>query len=252
MSVVASLFTTNCDWPITALLPIFGIGIVFLGLSAAMFGGWLEREGPRKAAFVAALCWSGGFFLSAFGVYIHQLWLLWMGLGVVGGIGLGLGYISPVSTLIKWFPDRRGMATGMAIMGFGGGAMIGSPLANLLIAHFKSSSSSGVWETDDGVGGHLSCVDDGRRVRLSRPASRLEAADLDADDATEGNDRRGTRRTPKCAQDAAVLARMGRALLQRHSRYRRLGDGVANAAGNLRWHAHRSTRGGLRCARSGR
>ena len=112
-----------------------------------MFGGWLEREGPRKAAFVAALCWSGGFFLSAFGVYIHQLWLLWMGLGVVGGIGLGLGYISPVSTLIKWFPDRRGMATGMAIMGFGGGAMIGSPLANLLIAHFKSPMSSGVWET---------------------------------------------------------------------------------------------------------
>ena len=147
MSIVESLFTTSCDWPITALLPIFGIGIVFLGLSAAMFGGWLEREGPRKAAFVAALCWSGGFFLSAFGVYIHQLWLLWMGLGVVGGIGLGLGYISPVSTLIKWFPDRRGMATGMAIMGFGGGAMIGSPLANLLIANFKSPSSIGVWET---------------------------------------------------------------------------------------------------------
>ena len=113
------------------------IGIVFLGLSAAVFGGWLERAGPRKAGVVAAFCWGGGFLIGAYAVYIHQLWLLWLGVGVIGGIGLGLGYISPVSTLIKWFPDRRGMATGMAIMGFGGGAMIGSPLANLLINHFK-------------------------------------------------------------------------------------------------------------------
>ena len=115
-----------------------------LGLSAAMFGGWLERAGPRKAGFVAALCWGGGFLIAALGVYVHQLWLLWIGLGVIGGIGLGLGYISPVSTLVKWFPDRRGMATGMAIMGFGGGAMIGSPLANLLMNHFKNPTSVGV------------------------------------------------------------------------------------------------------------
>ncbi len=147
IGIASALFTTNCDWPVTALLPIFGIGIVVLGMSAALFGGWLERAGPRKAGFVAALCWSGGFFISAFGVYVHQLWMLWIGLGVVGGVGLGLGYISPVSTLVKWFPDRRGMATGMAIMGFGGGAMIGSPLANLLINHFKSPTSVGVWET---------------------------------------------------------------------------------------------------------
>ncbi len=105
-----------------------------LGLSAALFGGWLERVGPRKAAAVAALCWGGGFLIGAVAVHIHQLWLLCLGLGLIGGIGLGLGYISPVSTLIKWFPDRRGMATGMAIMGFGGGAMIGAPLANLLMA----------------------------------------------------------------------------------------------------------------------
>src|SRR5208283_6033728 len=90
----------------------------------AGFGGWVERQGPRKAGFVAALCWGGGFILSALGVYLHQLWILWLSLGVLGGIGLGLGYISPVSTLVKWFPDRRGMATGMAIMGFGGGAML--------------------------------------------------------------------------------------------------------------------------------
>ncbi len=146
-SVMSDLFTTSCDWQVTNLLIIFTIGIVMLGLSAAVFGGWLERAGPRKAGVVAALCWSGGFFISAFGVYVHQLWILWLGLGLIGGVGLGLGYISPVSTLVKWFPDRRGMATGMAIMGFGGGAMIGSPLANLLINYFKTPTSVGVWQT---------------------------------------------------------------------------------------------------------
>ena len=142
-----SLTTTSCDWPVSSLLLTFEIGIVFLGISAAMFGGWLERAGPRKAGVVAALCWGGGFFIGAYAIHIHQLWLLWLGLGVIGGFGLGLGYISPVSTLIKWFPDRRGMATGMAIMGFGGGAMIGSPLANLLINYFKTPTDVGVWQT---------------------------------------------------------------------------------------------------------
>jgi MFS family permease len=147
MSLGEALFTTTCNWRVSDLLVVFTIGIVVLGLSAALFGGWLERAGPRKAGFVAALCWGGGFLLSALGVYLHQLWILWASLGALGGIGLGLGYISPVSTLVKWFPDRRGMATGMAIMGFGGGAMIGSPLANLLMNHFKTPDSSGVWET---------------------------------------------------------------------------------------------------------
>jgi MFS family permease len=146
-SVLGDLFAASCDWQVTNLLMIFTIGIVVLGLSAAMFGGWLERAGPRKAGFVAALCWGGGFLIAASGVYVHQLWLLWIGLGVIGGVGLGLGYISPVSTLVKWFPDRRGMATGMAIMGFGGGAMIGSPLANLLMNYFKSPTSVGVTQS---------------------------------------------------------------------------------------------------------
>ncbi len=128
------LTTTTCNWPDSSTVVTFEIGIVFLGISAALFGGWLERAGPRKAGLVAALCWGGGFLISALAVYVHQLWLLYLGLGLVGGFGLGLGYISPVSTLIKWFPDRRGMATGMAIMGFGGGAMIGAPLANLLMS----------------------------------------------------------------------------------------------------------------------
>ncbi len=142
-----ALFATNCDWTQFDLGWMFTLFFVFLGCSAAVWGGWVEREGPRKAAFVAALCWCGGLLISAFGVYVHQLWLMWLGSGVIGGIGLGLGYISPVSTLIKWFPDRRGMATGMAIMGFGGGAMIGSPLANLLMNAFQTRTSPGVWQT---------------------------------------------------------------------------------------------------------
>lgn len=126
---------------------MYTLFFVFLGSSAALFGRWLEQAGPRKAGFISALCWCGGLVISSFGVYIHQLWLLWLGAGVIGGVGLGLGYISPVSTLIKWFPDKRGMATGMAIMGFGGGAMIGSPLADLLMKTFATPTSVGVWET---------------------------------------------------------------------------------------------------------
>lgn len=135
------------DWRLTDIGWIFSIAIVFLGLSAALFGKWLEREGPRKAMFFSALCFSSGFFVSALGVHLHQIWLLYLGYGVLGGIGLGIGYISPVSTLIKWFPDRPGMATGLAIMGFGGGAMIGSPLAVSLLSRFATEASVGVWET---------------------------------------------------------------------------------------------------------
>jgi len=147
MSLFAELFTTTCDWRISSLGWMFTLFFVLLGCSAALWGGWLERAGPRKAGVVSALCWCGGLVISALGVYTHQLWLMWLGSGVIGGIGLGLGYISPVSTLIKWFPDRRGMATGMAIMGFGGGAMIGSPLAAALMKLFATPTSVGVVET---------------------------------------------------------------------------------------------------------
>jgi MFS family permease len=143
----ARAVATNCDWKVSDLGWMYTLFFVFLGSSAAVFGHWLEHAGPRKAGAVAALCWGGGLLISAFGVYTHQLWLMWLGSGVIGGIGLGLGYISPVSTLIKWFPDRRGMATGMAIMGFGGGAMIGAPLANTLMNHYATPSGVGVWET---------------------------------------------------------------------------------------------------------
>jgi MFS family permease len=135
------------DWKISTLGWMFTLFFVFLGSSAALFGAWLERVGPRKAGVVAAFCWSGGFMISAVGVHLHQIWLLWLGSGVIGGCGLGLGYISPVSTLIKWFPDRRGMATGMAIMGFGGGALIGAPLADMLMKHFATPTDVGVAKT---------------------------------------------------------------------------------------------------------
>ena len=135
------------DWKQTQIAWIFSLAIVILGLSAATFGKWLEGAGPRKAMFASAVCFALGFYISYFGVITHQLWLLYFGYGVVGGTGLGLGYISPVSTLIKWFPDRPGLATGMAIMGFGGGAMIGSPLAIKLMAHFRTSANMGVGQT---------------------------------------------------------------------------------------------------------
>jgi len=166
MSLVQELFTTTCDWKVASMGWMYTLFFVLLGVSAAIWGGWLERVGPRKAGVVAACCWGGGLLLGALGVYVHQLWLLWLGSGVIGGVGLGLGYISPVSTLVKWFPDRRGMATGMAIMGFGGGAMIGAPLANILMnggeffgfnlggSHyglsfpgFKTATDVGVWKT---------------------------------------------------------------------------------------------------------
>ncbi len=135
------------DWTIPEIGWIFSIALAMLGISAAVFGKWAERSGPRKTMFVSALCWSVGFLIGALGIYLHNIWILYFGYGVIGGIGLGLGYISPVSTLMKWFPDRPGMATGIAIMGFGGGAMIGSPLAVELMNFFKTPTSMGVWET---------------------------------------------------------------------------------------------------------
>jgi MFS family permease len=135
------------DWDLKEVGWIFSIAIAILGSSAALFGRWVERVGPRKSMFTAAVCFSGGFMVSAAAIHLHQLWLLYLGYGVLVGCGLGIGYISPVSTLIKWFPDRPGMATGMAIMGFGGGALIAAPLSVLLMDHFKTATSNGVLET---------------------------------------------------------------------------------------------------------
>ncbi len=144
---LAEFTATDCNWNIATLGWMYTMFFVILGVSAALWGGWLERVGPRKAGVVSALCWCGGMLISAVGVSVHQYWMMILGSGIIGGVGLGLGYISPVSTLIKWFPDRRGMATGMAIMGFGGGAMIGSPLAADLMKNFAAAGGVGVTQT---------------------------------------------------------------------------------------------------------
>src|SRR5579883_1090842 len=135
------------DWQLTDLGWIFSIAILFLGLASFATGSWLDRVGPRKAMFTAACCFGGGFLISALGVALHQLWIIYLGYGVLGGCGLGIGYISPVKTLITWFPDRPGMATGLAIMGFGGGAFIAAPLSVWLMSHFASPTSTGVAPT---------------------------------------------------------------------------------------------------------
>jgi MFS family permease len=135
------------DWRLTDLGWIFTIAIFVLGASAAVFGKWVQAVGPRKSGFVAALCWGFGFLVGSLGIGTHQLWLVYLGYGVIGGCGLGIGYITPVSTLISWFPDRRGMSTGMAIMGFGGGALIASPLSDFLMKRFASPTSTGVVAT---------------------------------------------------------------------------------------------------------
>ncbi len=152
-SLMNELFTTQCNWSVPAVSVTFTLFIVMLGVSAALWGAWLEHAGPRKAGFIAALCWGGGMALGGVGVAMHQLWLLWLGCGILGGVGQGLGYISPVSTLIKWFPDRRGMATGFAIMGYGGGAMIGAPIAVALMKHFTTGGVPGVASTMIVMGG---------------------------------------------------------------------------------------------------
>ena len=183
-----------------------------------------------RPAWSRHLCWCGGLVISAIGVYIHQIWMLWLGSGIIGGIGLGLGYISPVSTLIKWFPDRRGMATGMAIMGFGGGAMIGAPLADRLMKFYRHSDQRRRVGNLSHDGGDLFRVHDGRRAGLSRSADRA------------GNRKAGRRRRRKpdnamittrhvhlrnALEDAAVLAAVGRALPERVGGYRRHRHGLA-------------------------
>ncbi|KFF61003.1 MFS transporter [Cryobacterium sp. MLB-32] len=148
-TALVSHFTTG----LTQIGVIFSLAIVMLGLSAAVLGTWVDTNGPRKAMFVSALFWSGGFLIAALGIFSHQLWLVYLGYGFFGGIGLGIGYISPVSTLIKWFPDRPGMATGMAIMGFGGGALIASPVSTVLLTAYDPNSGAAGWvASGDSVG----------------------------------------------------------------------------------------------------
>ena len=248
-SVFKEPLVEHFDTNLTPIGWIFSIAIVMLGLSAAFGGTWVERSGPRKAMFVAACCWGPGFLVAALGVATDQLWLVYLGYGVIGGIGLGIGYISPVSTLIKWFPDRPGMATGLAIMGFGGGALIAAPLSNWLLDTFgdlargcdrarRSSRSAIIYFV----------VMTARRVH--RPAPRRRAgspragtpeAQAEQRMVTHG-ERHGGQRDP----DAAVLAAVGRAVLQRDRRHRHPRAGLADDPGPLR---HGQRGGGRRLRR---
>ena len=166
------------DWKLTELGWIFSIAIFFLGASAAVLGRWVEEGGPRRAMFAAGLCWAVGFFISALGVYAHNLWIIYLGYGFFGGIGLGLGYISPVSTLIKWFPDRPGMATGMAIMGFGGGAFIASPLSVWLMQQILNADPCRRRRSLHRPRRYLSRLHVGRRGHRAHSGSGLETRRL--------------------------------------------------------------------------
>jgi MFS family permease len=164
------------DWSLQNVTWIFSVAIVFLGLSAAFAGRWLEQVGPRMVGVVAAFCWGGGYLIGSLGIYTHQLWLLYLGYGVIGGCGLGLGYVSPVSTLIRWFPDRRGMATGLAIMGFGGGAIIGAPLKRYLMKLFYEAPQY-LGATDQ-----VNLITEAGRRFVEQAGQRLEVVVVGAND----------------------------------------------------------------------
>jgi len=156
------------DWTLTSVVWIFSVAIVCLGLAAAFAGKWLEEVGPRMVGVVAATLWGGGFIVGSIGIHFHQLWLVYAGYGVLGGFGLGLGYVSPVSTLLRWFPDRRGMATGMAIMGFGGGAMIAKPIKTSLLNYYA------VPPQYLGVEGAISTITEGGRLFVEQAGEKIE------------------------------------------------------------------------------
>ncbi len=208
-------------WNLKEIGYIFSIAIAFLGISAALFGAWLEKAGPRRAMFYAAICFGAGFLIASLGASTHQLALLYLGYGVVGGIGLGLGYISPVSTLIKWFPDRPGLATGLAIMGFGGGAMIGGPLASQLMAYFRAHGQPAIPYAFVTMGALYFALHDVWRLHDPRPGRRLETRGLSSPlTQTVRPHLHPQRRRLRRLADSAVLAPLDRPLHQRHRRHR--------------------------------
>ena len=225
--------STAADWKLTELGWIFSIAMVFLGLSAAVFGRWVEEGGPRKAMFTAGVCWASAFLVSALGVYLHNLWIIYLGYGVIGGCALGIGYISPVSTLMKWFPDRPGMATGMAIMGFGGGALIASPLSVWLMGKFASSSDVGVLYTFITLGCVYFVFMMVGSLIVRVPAAGLEAGGLRSARHRQQADDEQRRVRLSGGQDAAVLADLDRAVLQYDRRHRRARPGLRDEPGNV-------------------
>ena len=157
------------DWDVGSVVWTFSIAFVFLGVSAALLARRIEEVGPRVVGIAAACLWGGGFVVSAVGIYVHQIWIVYLGYGALGGMGLGLAYVSPVATMIRWFPDRAGMASGMAIMGFGGGAIVAVPLKEFLLRIFR--------ETPDYLGSadSVSLITEGGRRFAQTSAGLVEA-----------------------------------------------------------------------------
>ena len=234
------------DWKLTDLGWIFSIAILVLGLASFATGSWLDRVGPRKAMFTAACCFGGGFLVSAFGVWVHNLWIVYLGYGVIGGCGLGIGYISPVKTLITWFPDRPGMATGMAIMGFGGGAMIASPLSVKLMSYFSTPTHIGVAETFVGTRDHLLLLHDAGRHYRPRAAAWLASRRICRADADNRHDHDRERACGHRTAHTAILAALVGAVPERDSRHRRARSGLRHGAGDVPRADLRRRRGRLR------
>ncbi len=238
------------DWTIPQVGWIYSIALIMLGLSAALFGRWVERVGPRKTIVFSACCFCGGLVIASLGVSLHNIWVVYLGYGVIGGIGLGLGYIAPVSTLVKWFPDRPGMATGMAIMGFGGGALIGCTAGRRADGPVQVVDVGGGEGGVPGDGLRLLRLHDVRRVPRPRAGARLAARGVHAPVAAEeaGHPRRCRR--GRRLEDAAVLAPLGGALPERHGRDRHPRPGVADVPGHVRRRPRRSAAGSPACSAS--
>ncbi len=234
------------DWKLTDLGWIFSIAIFFLGASAAVMGRWVEEGGPRRAMVTAGLCWAGGFLVSALGVYVHNIWLVYLGYGVLGGCGLGIGYISPVSTLIRWFPDRPGMATGMAIMGFGGGAFIASPLSVWLMRQFSTDTHVGVAETFIVLGVIYLCfMMVGAAIVRLPPPGWAPAGYVPPSEVEQAHHHKERVRLSG-AEDTAVLADLGGAVPERDSRHRRAWPGIGDEPGDVPRQGDRHRGGRLR------
>ena len=230
------------DWSEADVGVAYSIALALLGLSAAFCGKWVERNGPRKTMLASMLCFCSGLVLSAIAVRWHNLWLLYAGYGLIGGVGLGLGYISPVSTLMKWFPDRPGMATGMAIMGFGGGALIGGPLAEELMQRFASASSVGASEAMLVMAGMYADLDDFRGVDCACAArgmvpTGMVGARAEARLVTHSNVGSGPR-----LEDAAILDVVGGAVHERKRRHWHSRPGLTDDSGHVPGHSGRRGR----------